>query len=121
MKTLRYRIKQFGICCRPWKHWKGEIDLLPISAQTLFCNSGLPIDLVEMELKSEGWLSDNEMLLEVLCVPANLSRRRFGFEDEQEVAVDETENWTEADWQYYELHRNDYLRFDVNGNLTTEA
>lgn len=104
MKTLRYRIKQFGICCQPWKVWKGEIEILPVSAQTLFRNTGLPFDIVEMELKSEGWLREDENLLEVLYWPNNLSRPRMGKEEYASVpaVVDETENWTEEDFEYYE-------------------
>lgn len=95
--NLRTRILQSGIRCHPWYIWKGEIDLLPISSQTLFRNTGVSIDLLEIELKSEGWLFEEEGLLELIKDVNNLKRNAIieigdnkygGFPDD----------WTEEDY-----------------------
>lgn len=64
--TLRQRLRNGKINCLPWKYWKGEIEYLPISAKTLFAAGGISIDILERELKEEGWLFEDEVLLEVL-------------------------------------------------------
>lgn len=64
--NIRSRLRKDGIRCQPWRLWKGEIKNLPISAQTLFKNSGIPIDILERELTVEGWLSYEECLLDCL-------------------------------------------------------
>jgi hypothetical protein len=74
LKTLRQRIRGAGIRCIPWSHWGGEIDYLPISAKTLFRRGGIPIDILERELKEEGWLFPGEDLLEVLKIESNIRR-----------------------------------------------
>ena len=97
--NLRSRILQSGIRCQPWRIWKGEIDLLPISSKTLFRNEGTPIDLLEIALKSEGYLLENEDLLEVIKIEANLKRRSF--DEEEDIDSDMPDYWTEEDYEYY--------------------
>jgi len=97
--SLRQRIRAVKICCFPWKKWKYEIDILPISAKTLFSKSGIEIDILEIELKEEGWLKDNENLLEVLNNKKNLYR-------ELRVDIDISygdfpDNWDEDDFIFY--------------------
>lgn len=74
MTTLRTILKRSMICCLPWRIWKGEIDYLPISSKTLFSKTGIPIDILEQDLKSIGYLYKNEDLLEVLKDSENLKR-----------------------------------------------
>ena len=88
----------------PWRVWRGEIELLPISSQTLFRRSGLPIDLLEIDLKSEGYLCRNENLLEVLKDAGNLKRYQFGSEEEAaelDNIGDFPDDWTDEDYQYF--------------------
>lgn len=53
MTTLRTILKRSMICCLPWRIWKGEIDYLPISSKTLFSKTGIPIDILEQDLKDD--------------------------------------------------------------------
>ena len=103
--NLRTRILKEGIKCLPWKVWRGEIDLLPISSQTLFRRSGTPIDLLEIALKAEGFLFPGEELLEVIKINENLKRQQFGTEEETEEASvgDFPDDWTDEDYiDYFE-------------------
>ena len=95
--SLRQRIRSQGILCTPWHKYKGEIELLPVSSQCLFKRSGLPWDVLEEELKLDGWLLPDEKLWEVLSDHRLLLRRKLcdGF---QEMA-DETEDFTEEDFK----------------------
>ena len=104
---LRCRILRDMIQCLPWQIWKGEIDYLPVSSKVLFARNGLPIDILERELKNEGYLSEEEILLEVLKIPENLKRRKFGeFEFEQDGDFGLMPNdWTEEDYLYYEENK----------------
>ena len=69
--SLRQRVRKVKINCIPWRVWKGEIELLPISGKTLFSKRGLPIDILERELREEGWLFQGEVLLEALKTELN--------------------------------------------------
>ena len=104
--NLRGRIRGVGIRCIPWRIWKGELDYLPISSKTLFYRSGLPIDLWEITLKSEGFLFQKECLLEVLKIENNLFRVPFGTEQYNGEQIGEfPEDWTEEDFKYYEWEK----------------
>ena len=81
--SLRTWILHTGINCLPWHKWKGEIKNLPVSSQTLFRKGGLGIDILERECAECGYLFPDEVLLEVLKDPANLTRRR-GFVEKEE-------------------------------------
>ena len=101
MKNLRARILSCGINCLPWRYWRGEIDYLPISSKTLFRRNGMPIDTLEMNLKSEGWLFPGEILLEVLKVESNLLRGLISdmTNDEPKDFGLVPDDWTEEDYQ----------------------
>ena len=101
VKTLRQRIRPMGICCVPWHHWRGEIRNLPITSQTLFCKNGMPLDVWEMNLKSEGYLFPDEDLLEVLKDRSNLYRKTIdtiGYEDDDFGLI--PDYFTEEDFGY---------------------
>lgn len=102
---LRTRILQTYIRCLPWKRWKGEIELLPVSSKTLFSKSGLSIDLLEIDLREEGFLLDNQCLLEFLKDTNNLKNRKQGEELEDISYGLLPEDWTEEDYEYYEKEK----------------
>lgn len=89
----------------PWKNWKGEIELLPISSKTLFRKDGLPIDLVENYLISEGYLSENETLLEILKDSNNLKRVPGIVEEDSQFGL-APDDWNEEDYEYYFKERS---------------
>lgn len=102
MISLRQRIRKTGINCLPWKIWKGEIDYLPVSAKTLFKRNGIGIDVWEINLKSEGWLFKDEILLEVLKVESNLTRRHLSqiMNDDSNFGLI-PDDWTEEEYEGY--------------------
>lgn len=86
---------------------------MPVSSQTLFRRSGVPVDLLEIELRAEGYLFKNENLIEVLKHQENLKRQAFGSDGENEGFAglgDFPENWTDEDYQYFFNRRID-VRF----------
>ena len=96
--NLRQRLRKDKICCRPWKHYKGEIKNLPISSQCLFSNNGIQWDIVEIELKEEGWLEQEESLWEVIAEPNGL-KRKLNFNISSEPFKD---TWSDKDYiEYY--------------------
>lgn len=98
---MRYRILKSGIKCIPWKLWKGEIELLPISSQTLFRKNGVPIDLMEIYLKSEKYLLDEECLLELLK-DENCLKRVSGIDNCEDVDFGlMPDDFTEEDFLYW--------------------
>lgn len=90
------------INCIPWKIYRYEVQRLPISAQCLFARTGISYDVLEMELREEGWLMPTEKLLEVLEDVRNLKRTNMiCTEVEDDCPFDDT--WTEEDYRnYYE-------------------
>ena len=50
------------------------MDYVALSFMVLFKNEGIPIDIVEEELLSEGWLLEGESLLEIMKDKNNLKR-----------------------------------------------
>jgi hypothetical protein len=96
--NLRTRILKSGICCKPWRHWRSNLALIPISCRTLFRNHGVEVAKLETELKEEGWLTHREDLLELLQESCNLKRVKL-----PEVAIDSDfpDDWTEEDFKYY--------------------
>uniref|UniRef100_A0A6M3XDY4 Putative poly(ADP-ribose) polymerase n=1 Tax=viral metagenome TaxID=1070528 RepID=A0A6M3XDY4_9ZZZZ len=62
--TLRGMIKKLGRI-NPL-NFKGEVSDWPLAAKRLTKKTGLPIDLMEQSLKDEGWLRQDEDLLELL-------------------------------------------------------
>lgn len=102
--NLRTRILQNGIRCQPWKQWKGEIGILPISAQTMFRNDGIEIDILEMQLKSEGFLLTGESLYDVLMA-GDFKRVAVGIEEFDGNYGSYPDDWTEEDFLYNEQKR----------------
>lgn len=100
MISLRQRIRSHKINCLPWRRYRYEIQRLPISSQCLFSKSGISYDVLEIELREECWLFENESLLEVLENVSNLKRRHLSeIEHEDDCPFDDT--WTEEDYRYY--------------------
>lgn len=98
--SLRQRIRGDKICCVPWKRYKHRIKSLPISAQCLFARKGIPYDVLEMELKEEGWLFPSENLFDVLFYPANLNRENLScICITEDTPFDDT--WTEEDYKNF--------------------
>jgi len=96
--NLRQRIRKVKICCQPWKYYKGEIRLLPISAQCLFSNKGLPWDILEIELKNESWLFEEENLWDILSTEQGLKRILNG----EYNSVDPFDStWTDEDYIHF--------------------
>jgi len=108
LKTLRQRLRETGINCLPWAIWKGEIELLPVSAQCLFKRSGLPIDIIERELIFEGYLSESESLIDVLKLKANLYRT-VEIDDDNLGGFPDT--WEEEDYVEYYKDQPDVIPF----------
>jgi len=101
MKTLRQRI-------RPEKirliGMLGEIYNMPISSKTLFARYGVPIDIVERDLKEEGYLLPNEVLLEVLKIEENLYRDTSLRDEHEDIEYGSVpEDWTEEDYKWADL------------------
>jgi len=96
--NLRQRIRPVKINPQPWKHYRGEIRLLPVSAQCLFANRGLPWDVLEIELRGEGWLSESEDLWNVISTDVGLKRTLDGSHDIEEPFDD---TWTDEDYKYF--------------------
>ena len=91
------------IKCQPWHIWREEIELLPISSRTLFSNNGLPIDLWEITLRLEGYIQDNENLLNVIRELHNLKRKpQYDVDPDYGMFPND---WTEEDYDYYEQHK----------------
>jgi len=104
--NLRQRIRPVKISPQPWKHYRGEIRLLPVSAQCLFANRGLPWDILETELRGEGWLSDNENIWGIISTDSGLKRTLDGSHG-LEGPFDDT--WTDEDYEnYYRSLDNGY-------------
>jgi len=90
--TLRGRIKQFGGIAP--LNFKGEVKSLSVGAKFLFKKGGFPIDLAEEQLKREGWLQQDEDLLEVLRTqPDALKRGVTGVIPEIEARIQEEEEF----------------------------
>ena len=77
-RTLRGAIKKMG-GVNPL-NFRGEFKESPPSIKYLLKKSGEPIDLAEQRLRDEGWLRQDENLLEVLRDPANLRRNKVAGE-----------------------------------------
>jgi hypothetical protein len=107
MSSLRQRIRKVGIKATLWKQYKSEIRLLPISSQTLFKKNGLEWDILEMELKDEGWLSKNENLWEVLSTNSGLMRQK----NYTNVSIDpiDSDKWTDEDWEFFYSKGDNYV------------
>ena len=100
--TLRTRIRKHKISPQKWSTYRGEIAQLCISGQALFANGGLSWDVLEIELKNEGWLFPCENLWDVLRSEKQLKRKKgksYGM-DTGDFPFDE--NWTEEDYVHFE-------------------
>lgn len=100
--NLRQRIRKVGINCLPWSHYRGELEYLPISSRTLFRRGGIPIDILERELKEEKLLLPDEILLEVLKVESNLYRgfiNEIADEDDTQFGL-LPDDFTQEDYDY---------------------
>ena len=94
MQTLRQRIRKHGIKCTPWKRYKYDVERLCVSGQCLFRRDGVPLDILEMELKSEGYLMGDESLLDCL---ADNDRLIMKYDD---IAIDDPlQDYTEEDYR----------------------
>lgn len=99
MISLRQRIRKYKINCAPWKVYKYEVERLPVSSQCLFSNNGISIDVLEMELKEDGWLFPDETLIECLASNDILLRKHLSkIEVKQE---DFTNDWTQEDFENF--------------------
>ena len=74
-ETLRWRIQQMdGI---DFLHFKGEArDIPPMVRRSIGRKDGTPIDLAQQQLREEGWLRQDEDLLELLRTDPEALRRR---------------------------------------------
>ena len=71
--TIRGTIKAMGFI--NFLNMKGEVKDMPFGARILTrANSGVPYDLAEKSLKAEGWMYENESLIELL--PSEEFRKR---------------------------------------------
>lgn len=71
---------------------------LCVSGQCLFSNSGLNWDVLEIELKDEGWIGPDESLWDLLKTEKDLRRKIDEYEKEDDQ-FDET--WTDEDYEYF--------------------
>jgi len=100
MKTLRQRIRKDKTNCQPWKIYKGEIREFCVSAKCLFSNKGISYDIFEIELKEEGWLFEDENIMDVLRIDSNMRRKHIStFSSEKNNFGLIPDNWTEEDHQ----------------------
>jgi len=74
VRTLRGAIKKMG-GINPGK-FRGEFKESPVAVKFLLKKTGVPIDVAEMNLRSEGWLHENESLLELIRMDAEVLKRR---------------------------------------------
>lgn len=73
--TLRGRIRKCKIKCWPVNCQNYQAcEQYPISTQALFARNGIPLYILERELRDEGWILESESLLELLMDEKNLSR-----------------------------------------------
>lgn len=73
-QTLRGRIKAAGGI--NFLNFKGELKNMPYEVKMLSnVKTGTPIDLIERTLKDEGWLSENESLLDILTQGKKVLKR----------------------------------------------
>lgn len=66
-------------------------------ANAYFQNKGIPWDIVEMELKDEGWLFESEDLWDVLKSETRL-KAKMNYEADEDP-FDET--WTDEDYKHF--------------------
>ena len=103
--NIRTRILKSHINCIPWRgYWKGEIELLPISSQTLFSKNGQSLDQLEISLRMEGYLLETENLLELLTDPENLKRKKIDELEDSNYGL-MPDDWTEEDYEYHKCRR----------------
>lgn len=73
---------------------------MPVSGQCLFSNLGLPWDVLEIELKEEGWLYSYESLFDAISNYESLMRPHLSeVKDPNEDPFDDT--WTDEDYEYF--------------------
>ena len=87
-RTLRGRIKEEGGI--NFLNFKGELKNLSTAVKFLSKKTGRPIDTLEQTLKDEGWLYQNESLLDILRDPRVLSRDKVGREISEKKAYELT-------------------------------
>lgn len=71
-QTLRGRIKQMGGI--NFLNFKGELAQMPTAVKFLSKKTGIPIDTAEGTLRDEGWIGQDETLLDLLNSPDVLKR-----------------------------------------------
>lgn len=96
--SLRQRIRKHGINCLPWKVYRYEVQRLPVSSQCLFKKGGVSLDVLETELISEGWLFDNEKLIEVLSTDTGVMRKHSSKDYEDSDFGMVPDDFTEEDY-----------------------
>ena len=108
MASLRQRIRSEKISCRPWDKLKHEIELLCVSGKACFSKNGIPYDVMEMQLISEGWIREDESILDVLSSENRLRMSMFGREKYDSSLGDFPSDWTEEDFKFYEEEKPVY-------------
>ena len=74
VRTLRGRIKQMGGI--NFLNFKGELSDMPTAVKFLSKKTGTPIDLAEQQLRDEGWIRQDENLLDIFRDKEILRRGR---------------------------------------------
>ncbi|MEJ5360130.1 MAG: hypothetical protein WHT06_15830, partial [Desulfobacterales bacterium] len=111
--TLRGRIRQMGGI--NFMHYKGELKAMPTAVKFLAKKTGEKLDVAEMILRDEGWLRQDENLLDVLAVPGALRRSKhpelLGAEkQERHLTEEERRLRREAEYEPEEPPPGDYVR-----------
>jgi hypothetical protein len=84
VRTLRGRIKQLGGI--NFLNFQGELRDMPTAVKFLSKKSAMGVDQVEQILRDEGWIGQEESLLDVLVAPGALKRGKvvnIGGKDER--------------------------------------
>ncbi|MBW1697850.1 MAG: hypothetical protein JRH18_19980 [Deltaproteobacteria bacterium] len=115
VRTLRGAIKAMGGI--NFLHFKGELKEMPTAVKFLSRKSGVPIDFAEQSLKNDGWLDENESLLEILRDPEVLKRGKVSRADEwtetkrpEELTERQKQIKQEMQWEPEEPPAGNYKR-----------
>ena len=92
-QTIRGTIKAMGGI--NFVNMKGELKDMPVDVKYLHKKTGVPYDLVEKSLKAEGWMYEDESILEALQDKEFLKRRALNVD-----ALERKAHLTEAEKQF---------------------
>jgi len=97
-----------------WKHFKLQHERYCVSVQTLFARRGLPWDIIQMELKSEGYLLPEEHLFEVLEDPCSIYRTS---EDPSGKSIEDDTTLGDLpdDWSEEDDLKQEHINIDWHG------